>query len=245
MGGQCKPATHPTSNRELELKKITVLVFVSAILTPLVQAQNLTCRLSNTETKPLETTVFVTAGPAISYANKRTAQDSYYTINFATIGFSLGKVLRSEHGESLVRGQVEYLTEVEPFWLARLPSQTVTVKQKDPLMYFYIPRKAINYNGMSVTPLLLRYRFTHYRHLIPFVQLGGGLLFTTEKFPQPDTSKINFTPQFGVGVSLMTRHRQAIHLGVNAVHISNAGLGDANSGVNVSVITRIGYTWWH
>ena len=91
MGGQCKPATHPTSNRELELQKITVLVFVSAILTPLVQAQNLTCRLSNTETKPLETMVFVTAGPAISYANKRTAQDSYYTINFATIGFSLGK----------------------------------------------------------------------------------------------------------------------------------------------------------
>jgi hypothetical protein len=87
----------------------------------------------------------------------------------------------------------------------------------------------------------------------PWFQGAGGLIYTTHKFP-PDvlvvhgtpgaTSVWNFSPQGGVGVHWFTSSYRSIDLGVNAVHISSASLGDKNPGVNASIQVQLGYTFW-
>ena len=50
----------------------------------------------------------------------------------------------------------------------------------------------------------------------------------------------NFTPQFGVGFQYFLKPRRSITFNANAVHISNASLGDDNPGVNATVQFQIG-----
>ena len=66
-------------------------------------------------------------------------------------------------------------------------------------------------------------------------------------FPQGTpggTSVWNFSPQGGIGVHYFIRPKRSIDLGVNAVHISSASLGDKNPGVNASIQIQVGYTYW-
>jgi hypothetical protein len=58
------------------------------------------------------------------------------------------------------------------------------------------------------------------------------------------TSVWNFSPQGGGGVHWFTGSKRSIDLGLNAVHISSASLGDRNPGVNASLQVQVGYTWW-
>jgi len=81
---------------------------------------------------------------------------------------------------------------------------------------------------------------------LPWMQLGGGLLWTNHKFPLlgGSTSVINFTPQVGIGESIFIRKRQSLDFAIKAVHISNAGLGDNNPGINATLQFSMGYSWW-
>jgi len=68
--------------------------------------------------------------------------------------------------------------------------------------------------------------------------------FPSSSVTTMDTSVINFTPQFGIGANLFIRPHQSLFFAVNAIHISNASLGDMNPGVNISTQFRVGYSWW-
>ncbi len=109
------------------------------------------------------------------------------------------------------------------------------------------------YTGISVTPAILRWNLRSGHRFLPWIQGAGGLIWTNHNFrpigpyPVPNhlgTSVFNFTPQFGVGVHYFVKPRQSISISANAVHISNASMGDSNPGVNASVQFSIGYTWW-
>jgi hypothetical protein len=110
------------------------------------------------------------------------------------------------------------------------------------------------YTGASITPVIFRWNFlTHSKRVQPWFQGAGGLIYTTHKFPPEvlvphgapgGTSVWNFSPQGGIGVHYFTRPRRSIDLGVNAVHISSASLGDRNPGVNASIQVQVGYTFW-
>ncbi len=111
------------------------------------------------------------------------------------------------------------------------------------------------YTGVSLTPVIFRWNFlTTSRRIQPWFQAAGGLIYTTHKFP-PDvlvphgdrraaTSVWNFSPQGGFGMHYFLRQGRSVDLGVNAVHISSASLGDRNPGVNASVQIQVGYTFW-
>jgi hypothetical protein len=47
-----------------------------------------------------------------------------------------------------------------------------------------------------------------------------------------------------VGVHIFTSKRGSVDFAANAVHISNASMGDHNMGVNAAVMLSAGYTWW-
>jgi hypothetical protein len=135
-----------------------------------------------------------------------------------------------------------------PFWLAKYPPQTQTEYFGTmPIMTSHWTGQ--DFHGASVTPFLLRWNFSQRdsARFVPWVQFGGGLLWTNHKFPYSPsggTSVINFTPQVGVGVNIFNRPKRSVNLAVKAIHISNASLGDHNPGLNQTLQFSAGYSWW-
>jgi lipid A 3-O-deacylase len=182
--------------------------------------------------------------------------------SFIMVGGHLGKVLTPELGTGLFKGNFEYAIEVFPFWQSSTPTfsriscptgATAAVQCSAPY------KVGGTFNGASVTPIILRWNFTHGQRLMPWVQGAGGVIWTDHKYPAvgnlnpldptqtgpaANTSVWNFTPQFGVGTHYFVKPRRSIDFAVNAVHISSASLGDKNPGVNTSMQFSVGYSWW-
>ncbi len=164
--------------------------------------------------------------------------------HFLNAGVRLGKVLTDPALPGVLRGQFEYAIELIPYWQAFTPKQTYTLTTVNP------PRLVTTggtYPGLSMTPIILRWNLVRWKRVMPWVQGAGGLIWTNHKFPpngSRGTSVWNFEPQFGLGIHYFVKPGQAITFAANAVHISNASLGDANPGINATVQFQIGYTWW-
>jgi lipid A 3-O-deacylase len=184
--------------------------------------------------------------------------------HFLGAGLRAGKVLTHPAGPRILKGQFEYSAELMPWWQGFAPPferyfltypsgpTTPPPSVQEPLVEGPF-RTGGTYNGVSITPIILRWDLAGSRRVLPFVQGAGGLIWTNHKFPpvgplpqpgQQGTSVWNFSPQFGVGFHYFLKPNRSITFNANAVHISNASLGDANPGINASVQFQIGYTWW-
>jgi hypothetical protein len=187
---------------------------------------------------------------------------------FLLAGGHLGRVLTSNVGPGLLRGNFEYAVEVFPFW----QSYTPTFQRIKCAAYTQDPVCSSPYTvggtftGASITPIMLRWNFVHGGRFMPWVQAAGGVLWTNHKYPavgdlnasdptqtgpNSDTSVWNFTPQGGIGAHYFVKpkragdfSRRSFDFSLNGVHISSASLGDKNPGVNVSLQLSVGYTWW-
>jgi lipid A 3-O-deacylase len=179
------------------------------------------------------------------------------TSTYLSIGARMGKVMSDPAGPGFLRGQFEYSGEVTPWWQGRTATferYNLTATNNPDIAAATGPYKTGGaYNGFSLTPIVLRWDMTGTRRIMPFVQGAGGFIWTNHKFPpvgplplpgHQGTSVWNFTPQFGVGFQYFLKPRRSITFNANAVHISNASLGDANPGVNATVQFQIGYSWW-
>jgi lipid A 3-O-deacylase len=196
---------------------------------------------------PWEYGVFVDGG--FGTANR----DSY---KFLWAGVHAGKVLTDPFGKGILRGQFELGAEFIPLWQAYTPKYlraNCYAQPGGPLTCSNLFPTGGTYTGLSITPVILRWNLRSGHRFLPWVQGAGGLIWTNHKFPpvgpypEPNhlgTSVFNYTPQFGVGVHYFVKPRQSISIAANAVHISNASMGDSNPGVNASVQFSIGYTWW-
>ncbi len=175
---------------------------------------------------------------------------------FLWAGLHAGKVLTDPFGKGMLRGQFELAAELIPLWQAYTPKYlraNCYAQPGGPETCSDLFPTGGTYTGISVTPAILRWNFASSHRVRPWVQGAGGLIWTTHKFPPVGpypiprhlgTSVFNYTPQFGIGVHYFVRPRQSISFSANAVHISNASMGDANPGVNASVQFSIGYSWW-
>jgi hypothetical protein len=107
---------------------------------------------------------------------------------------------------------------------------------------YYITQRQNAY-GASFTPFNLKYNWTAFHRVVPYIELGGGVLFTNHDVPD-GTNNVNFTPQAGIGVHIPIKPGSNRHLGIalKYVHISNAGLSVPNPGLNtVQVKISIGH----
>lgn len=184
---------------------------------------------------------------------------------FLLVGGHAGKVLTPTLGSGLFQGNFEYAVELFPFWQSYTPRfQRVSCTDRIPVTNGVTPCSQPytvggTYTGVSVTPIILRWNFTHGERWMPWVQGAGGVLWTNHKYPAigntnpadtasngpaGDTSVWNFTPQFGIGTHYFLKPQQSLDFSANAVHISSASLGDKNPGVNASIQFSVGYTWW-
>ncbi|HYX70389.1 MAG TPA: acyloxyacyl hydrolase [Terriglobales bacterium] len=133
----------------------------------------------------------------------------------------LGYVLTHEHGPGALRGTFEYAGEVTPV--------NVIFQQT-------------NVYGFSFTPVLLKWNFTSSPKVVPYVEIGGGVLFTTSDVPLL-ANNVNFTPQAAFGLQFFHKPNRAISAAVRFVHISDAGMTNFNPGINTLQFT-LGYHWW-
>jgi lipid A 3-O-deacylase len=189
--------------------------------------------------------------PFANYGNGIGGDRSNYRFFFA--GVEAGKVLTPPIHAGILSGQFQYAVNIIPFWQAYTPAPHLQTFVFQGVTYQQLVGGG-TYTGASLTPVIFRWNFlTHSQRVQPWFQAAGGLIYTTHKFP-PDvlvphgspggTSVWNFSPQGGVGVHYFTRAKRSIDLGVNAVHISSASLGDRNPGVNASIQVQVGYTFW-
>ena len=180
--------------------------------------------------------------------------------SFFSAGFQLGKPITRVLHAGIFSGQFEFGGNIMPLWQSYTPAPYL-----DPNYVCIVngaPKACTlqvaggTYTGVSLTPVILRWNIlTQSRRFQPWFQGAGGLIYTTRQFPPSfssygtnivdgSTSVWNFAPQGGMGLHYFTRDKRSIDIGVNAVHISSASLGDRNPGVNASIQFQVGYTFW-
>ena len=181
---------------------------------------------------------------------------------FFMAGAHLGKVLTPVYGRGILRGNFEYAGEIFPYWQSNTPKfqRYNCTATPNPIVLNCVGPYTVGgtYHGVSITPIILRWNFTHGKRIMPWVQAAGGVLWTNHKYPAYGQGQVNlvnagpgsgasvwnFTPQGGVGLHYFVKPKQSLDLGANGVHISSASLGDRNPGVNASVQFSLGYSWW-
>jgi hypothetical protein len=132
------------------------------------------------------------------------------------VGVRYGWVLTSPHGPGFLKGRFEYAVDGVPAFVVFQPRNTVY--------------------GAAINPVGLKWIFATRGDVQPYVELGGGVLFTRHEVP-PRTSSVNFTPTGAFGMHFLGK--RAWSLEVRYMHISNAGLSTLNPGLN-TVQVRLG-----
>jgi len=159
-------------------------------------------------------------------------------------GFRIGKVLTEEHFSGWARGNLEYAIDLIPLYVLSGPFQPVPTGVGTCVVGakcgFRFAQQTV-YGG-AFNPSIARWNFTSGKRLAPFVELGGGVLFTNHDIPF-GSSNVNFTPQAAIGVNIFTREKRAVSLDFRYEHISNAGLAKPNPGIN-TIQGGIGYHWF-
>jgi hypothetical protein len=85
------------------------------------------------------------------------------------------------------------------------------------------------------TSLVIKYNLLSFGRWIPFWDVGVGVLWT-DLAPRiaEDSSQVNFVLQTGPGIQYFATARMALTFGVryHHIHISNAGIGERNLGLD-------------
>jgi lipid A 3-O-deacylase len=177
--------------------------------------------------------------------------------DFWALQLRWGKVLTSPHGPGPLRGTLEYAFEIVPAMILRrttigqtcisTPSAPAPGALGTPTLYFdpcdfALPNRSSTAYGGGFNPFFWQYNFTSHPRVVPYFNLGAGMLFTSQDFPA-DTSSFNFTPQGGIGAYWFAKPNRAVNFGVRYHHISNAGITKPNPGHN-SLYFYGGFSWW-
>src|SRR6478736_722812 len=139
-------------------------------------------------------------------------------------GVRLGKVLTDDHGGSFLRGNFEWAADLMPIY------------------YIWQPSPAQNAYAAAFNPVNLKWNFTSSARTVPYLELGGGVLFSNHAVPL-NTSHVNFLTHATLGFQFFNNERRAFTAGVRYEHISNAGLTVPNPGVN-TVQFQLGLNWF-
>lgn len=140
-----------------------------------------------------------------------------------TAGVSFGRLITGDVGSGWRRFQLEYIVNLVPLF-TQWGEQTI--------------------RGGGFEPFVLRFNSTHaLRRATPYLEFGGGALFTPVNIPPGRTSDFNFTARAGGGFYIGSRKQKSWDLGLHWYHFSNGNLGKYNPQFN-SIQLSIGYHWY-
>jgi lipid A 3-O-deacylase len=137
-------------------------------------------------------------------------------------GLRYGWVITGAHLPGLLRGRFEYAVDAVPVYLIFQPANTAY--------------------GLGFNPLGLKWNFERRGRFSPYLELGGGVLYTNHNVPTY-TNTVNFTPSAAFGTHILgEKYNWSLEL--RYLHISNAGLATPNPGLNtVQVRLGVGKFW--
>jgi hypothetical protein len=130
--------------------------------------------------------------------------------NFWNLGLRYGWVLTEPRGSGFLRGRFEYAVDVIPAFMVFRRNETAY--------------------GFSVDPFALKWILDSHSRIVPYIELGGGALFTDKQVPL-QTSRVNFTTGGALGLHILAA-KLAWSAEVRFMHISNADIATANPGFN-------------
>jgi hypothetical protein len=132
-------------------------------------------------------------------------------------GLRYGWILTGPHLPGFLRGRFEYAVDAVPVFFVFQPTGTAY--------------------GAGFDPFGLKWNFERRGRFSPYLELTGGVLFTNQNVPA-DTNTVNFMDQAALGTHILgAKYNWSLEL--RYMHISNAGLGNLNPGVN-TVQVRLG-----
>jgi hypothetical protein len=134
------------------------------------------------------------------------------------VGVRYGWILTRPHGPGFLKGRFEYAVDAVPAFM---------VFQRYNTAY-----------GAGFNPLGLKWDFAARGRIEPYLELGGGTLFTNHQVPI-GTSSVNFTPSAALGMHVLD-DKYAFSVELRYLHISNAGLSSPNPGINTLEV-RVGW----
>ncbi len=137
-------------------------------------------------------------------------------------GVRYGWVITGPHWPGVLRGRFEYTVDAVPVYLIFQPANTA-------------------YAG-GFDPLGLKWDFERRGRFSPYFELSGGVLFSYHDIPTY-TNTVNFSPSAALGTHILgEKYNWSVE--VRYLHISNAGLGMYNPGLNtVQVRVGMGRFW--
>ena len=132
-------------------------------------------------------------------------------------GLRYGWVITGAHLPGILRGRFEYTVDAVPVYLIFQPANTAY--------------------GVGFNPLGLKWNFERRGRLSPYLELGGGVVFSNHNVPTY-TNTVNFTPSAAFGTHILgEKYNWTVE--VWYLHISSAGLASPNPGLN-TVQVRLG-----
>jgi lipid A 3-O-deacylase len=137
-------------------------------------------------------------------------------------GLRLGKILTGNVGSNFLRGNFEWSADIIPL--------------------YYLVQPGTNAYAAGFNPVNLKWNFTSSSRAVPFLELGGGVLFSNTDVPA-STNTTNFLTHGGVGLHIFTGEKRALTFTTFFEHISNAGLASPNPGINTVQFT-LGLNWF-
>src|SRR5580692_6876179 len=137
-------------------------------------------------------------------------------------GLRYGWVITGAHLPGILRGRFEYTVDAVPAYLIFQPANTAY--------------------GVGFNPLGLKWNFERRGRLLPYLELGGGVIFSNHNVPTY-TNTVNFTPSAAFGTHILGE-KYNWNVEVRYLHISSAGLGAYKPGLNtVQVRLGVGRFW--
>lgn len=140
--------------------------------------------------------------------------------DFAFQTVTWGRVLTAPRGPAALRGRFQWAIEIVPLFGQYAPNEVY---------------------GMGVAPIVWRWNFERPGRLMPFVELAGGGLWTSDPVPERTTNG-NFTAHIGAGARWLFGPRQGLVVAYRFHHISNGNRVERNPGVNTHQ-AYAGWTW--
>lgn len=166
-----------------------------------------------------------------------------HTLGLTAGPFFPARVLPSQSsklfGEAIMPSWIVTLTEpIGAGWYRgqlALGAELVAFHTRDPITAY----------GVGLTPKLV-YTSTALGHLRPFLEAGGGPVWTDLGGRVPEQpGQFNFLVWGGAGCSYQMTHALAVDAGYRFMHISNAGTQSPNSGLNFGLpFVGLSYRWY-
>jgi hypothetical protein len=131
---------------------------------------------------------------------------------------------------------IDYTATVLPAAILFQPAQTFYFASGPVFAESSTPAHSVY--GFGVEPIGFTFEFARRHRLAPFVELGGGIIASTQPIPYniAGGTGLNFLADLGAGLRWKFSPTKAVSVGYRLLHISNASTTSVNPGIDNHVL---------